>query len=357
MPDSDRLKSRLANDNRRLPKEAVDDDRGAQRRWGSRIRRVLGWGLTRVLPVLILIWIAGDLIYSRVVLSHLDQWEQTIPRDADGVQQGHREYTLGDGSTALLLVHGINFSPYVYKNLAPPLAERGYTCRVMRLPGFAMPVRQYSQHRYPEWVEAVAVEVAALKAKHPHVIIVAHSLGGAVTIRALLERHLDVDGVVLMAPAIEVSNARSPLGLSTRFWHEFARRTLFFTQIVQSPFTYDINDPQARQEIPQQPFMPRSIADETFKLIDANRGRASELDYPLLMILARHDKIIDTAAAQSFFDAWGCSDKQLVFQAKSAHMIPLDFGWQELPGRIADFVERQAKNSKLQGPGDERSEQ
>jgi esterase/lipase len=313
--------------------------------------------LTRVLPLLVLIWLVGDFVYSRVVLYRLDRWEATVARDAEGIQQGHREYSAGEGSTALLLVHGINFSPYVFKNLVPQLAEQGFYCRAMRLPGFALPVRQYAQHRYPQWVAAVADEVAALKRDHPHVVIVAHSLGGAVTVRTLLERELEIDGVVLIAPAIDVSSARSPLGLPTRFWHEFGRWTLLFTRIVESPFAYDLNDPAALRQVPQQPYMPRAIVDQTYAMIDANRGRAAELKQPLLMVLAPDDRIVDTPTAKAYFQAWGSPDKQLVIQEGAAHMIPLDFGWESLVPRISEFARRVAQKPAGQRAYDDSANQ
>jgi excinuclease UvrABC nuclease subunit len=59
-----------------------------------------------------------------------------------------------------------------------------------------------------------------------------------VAIAHLLEHPGTVDALVLLAPAIEVSSARSPL-LATRAWHEIARRLLPFTRVVYSPFEND----------------------------------------------------------------------------------------------------------------------
>lgn len=313
--------------------QSVSADRPSRglRRW---LRLLLG-----LVPAVVIVWLAGDFVYSRVVARAVANWEQTVERNEAGVQRGHAEYTVGEGSTALLLVHGINFSPYVYRNLAPHLAERGFTCRVMRLPGFATPIPTYAQSRPEEWVAAVRQELESLRKNHPRVIVVAHSLGGAVTLRTLLQHQPQIAGVVLITPAVEVSAARSPLGVPPRFWHEFADHTLFFTQIAWSPFQYDLADPDARAAAPQQPFTPRTIVDGTFALIDANRGRARELKYPLLLVVSPQDRIVDTPAAIDYFDAWGSTHKTLFRAERAAHMVPLDYGWQEVVAAIATFVE------------------
>jgi esterase/lipase len=72
---------------------------------------------------------------------------------------GEAEFDSGAGSTALLLVHGINFSPIAYRNFGPALAQRGFKCRAMRLPGFAQHVQDYAGFKYPEWIAAVDREV------------------------------------------------------------------------------------------------------------------------------------------------------------------------------------------------------
>lgn len=304
-----------------------------RRRRGRRWRQ---WGA--LIATLILVWFAGDLVYSRVVLARLAQYEQSLTWDESGVQLGAAAYEVGDGETGLLLVHGINFSPVVYQRLAPALAQQGpFTCRVMRLPGFGMRVQEYARYSCSDWIAAIDAEVQALQSRHRRVFVVAHSLGAALTLRYWLERRPEIDGLILIAPAIEVSNDRSPL-FPTRFWHEFARRTLFFTEIVLSPFPYDVRDPQVIETIPQLQFTPRSIVDQTFAVLDLNRGQAGQCDLPLLMILAPDDHVISTPAAEKYFEGWKSTNKKLIYQRRSGHMIPLDYGWEEVVARIVEFA-------------------
>jgi esterase/lipase len=292
-----------------------------------------------VLCGLVGVWLLGDLTYSSIVARRIKNWEASVVRDRDGVEQGCGAYTIGSGETAVLLIHGINDSPYCYHRMAPRLAEEGFTCRVMRLPGFAQPIDRYARATKQQWLAAVKREIRALRQDHRRVAIVAHSLGGAVTIACLLEDPKAVDAVVLLAPAVDVSNLRSPL-LSTRTWHEIGSHLLWFTKVTSSPFPNDCRD-VAQGEYPgRTAFMPIAIAEQTFQLIDNNRGRAAEFKTPLMMVLAKDDQVIDWQAAERFYQQASVQDKLLYFAKESGHAIPVDFGWQDLTREIAAFLRR-----------------
>ena len=285
------------------------------------------------------VWLSGDFIYSLIVANRVKEWESSIERDRDGVQKGCQAYTIGGGETAVLLVHGINDSPQCYHKMAPALAEEGFTCRVMRLPGFALPNDRYAQATKEEWLAAVDREIRSLRQDHRRVAVVAHSLGGAVTIAHLLENPDALDAVVLLAPAVNVSNRRSPL-LSTRAWHEFAKRSLPFTRVTSSPFSNDCRDTAAGEYPGRTTFTPLAVAEETFQLIDANRGRAAQFKTPLMMVLAKDDQVIDWQAAEQFYQQAPSTPKTIRFMDDCGHAIPVDHGWESLTREIAAFLRK-----------------
>ncbi len=301
---------------------------------------------------LVCVWLVGDFVYSLFVASRVRKWEASIERDADGVQEGCQAYAIGSGETAILLIHGINDSPQCYQRMAPVLAEEGYACRVMRLPGFALPNDRYAKATKEEWLAAVESEIRALRQSHARVAIVAHSLGGAVTIAHLLDNPEAVDGVVLLAPAVDVSDRRSPL-FSTRAWHEFAKWTLPFTRITSSPFSNDCHDTEAGDYPGRTTFTPLAVAEETFQLIDANRGRAAQFKTPLMMVLAKDDQVIDWEAAERFYQEASSEPKTIRFMEDCGHAIPVDNGWESLTGEIAVFL-RGLEAKGAQSPGGDR---
>ena len=133
--------------------------------------------LAAAVPVL---WVGGDLVYALLMKSRYARWEAGIERDPDGVRRGCREYYVGQGDTAVLLIHGFADAPTLYQRMAPALAGEGFTCRVMRLPHFAMPMDDYRRTNAAQWREAVRSELRELRQRQARVVVVAHSLGAAV---------------------------------------------------------------------------------------------------------------------------------------------------------------------------------
>ena len=293
----------------------------------------------------IVIWLAGDFAYSRYVAYRIQQWESTQVFGDDGIQQGAEEFGLGpeDSSTAILMVHGFCDSPQIYRKLAPALAERGYYCRGILLPGFGRNIEAYAASRREDWHNKLDAEIRHLTETHDQVLVVAHSLGGALTINYLLQdAHAELDGVVLLAPAIEVSDERSPIG-TARFWHEVSKWALPFSRIAHSPFQLDVREPSEQNRPERNRFSPRTVVDQTFQLMDENRARAGDLDVPLLMFVSPEDKIISTPAIETYYRGWAGEPKKLVRLENSGHMIPVDLDWKTVESEIAEFATRTGK--------------
>jgi pimeloyl-ACP methyl ester carboxylesterase len=291
-----------------------------------------------VLLGLVAFWVASDFVYSRVVAWRLGRWESSITRGAGGVQAGAAAYEIGTGETALLLVHGIGDSPRQWHKMAPKLADEALTVRVMRLPGFGEPIDRYARITKEEWIGEVRRELADLRKRHARVIVVAHSLGAAVAVAALLEDPAAADGAVLIAPLIDVSNRRSPV-LSTRAWHEFSKRAFLFTKITETPFPIDARDPAERDHPGRSKFTPRVVFDEVFGLLDGNRDRLRELATPLVVIVAEDDRVVDNAAAVRLFREAAARERLL--GVPGGHAIPVDTGWEKLVPEIARFARKE----------------
>lgn len=299
------------------------------------------WLAAKLLLGVVAVWLLGDFVYSRVIASQVQAWEETVKRDADGVLIGCQPYNLGpaDGNaTALLLVHGINASPRNWEKIAPRLAGEGVHCRVMRLPGFCEPLDRYQATSRDRWQESIRAELSTLRQTHKRVGVVAHSLGGASTIGALIEDPAAADFAVLLAPALRVSDARSPV-LSTRSWHEIGKRTLLFTTVMKSPFDIDSHDPANMNYPGRCPFTPRSVVDELFLLMDENDEKKEQFGTPLLMVLTEDDQVIDWQAAQRFYEQVPSPRKQLLMLEDSGHAIQIDYGWQTTAHAILEFAE------------------
>ena len=288
------------------------------------------------LVALLLVWIVGDFVYSRVVLHRMQRWERSVEWAADGVRAGCADQTVGQGSTALLWVHGFNDCPAVFDLIASRVADAGFTCRVMRLPGFGESTEGYARTTREQWRAAVAREVEALAGTHARVGIVAHSLGGAIAVDYVLSNPDAVEGLVLIAPLIQVSRERSPV-LAPRAWHAVGGRTLFSTRVVETPFPVDAATPEALAYDKRTRFTPREVFDQIYALIDEIDGRAGEVEVPVLLALGGRDEVIDGEAAERFLQRCPAPGNRLLRFDQTGHMLPMDEGWERLAEEIAAF--------------------
>lgn len=321
-----------------------------------------------ILTILITGVIGGDAAYNTIINHRLKQWEDHVKRDTNGVRQGCQGFTTGNGDIALLMIHGFGDSPAVYTRFAPALAEMGFTCKVMRLPGFAEPMQEYAKTSLNLWLKALEQEIHQIRQQHSNVWIVAHSLGGAIAIRYLLENTITsdsntppiskqspfadcgqtlngVNGVILLAPLLGISNQRSPL-LPARTWQKIGNHCLFITKIFENYLPIDAHDPEVRESHAAycDRFIPRRVYNELSKLLDSleeNRNSipvTGKFNIPMLMILSINDEVIDIKAAKRFYQESSSTRKHLVVLKNSGHVIPLDYEWKEVVYTIWAFI-------------------
>ena len=295
------------------------------------------------LLTLIGLWLAANLLHAAWVQTRRYCWERRIARDADGLLPHAAAFTAGEGTTALLLIHGFADTPRIWKRMADRLAASGtVTCRAMRLPCSAQPAAQARHQSLARWRQAVDEELDRLSAKHTDVWVAGHSMGGALALDAALRRPAAVAGVAVFAPMIEVSRRRSPL-LAPAVWFRLASWTLFLSPTFESCFSADgvaADDPSFTYT--RDRFIPFCVYRGLFELIRANRSRAACLACPVFAATAERDSVVDTPAALRWLS--GCrGPKRIHTLTDIGHVIPLENGWQSLTDGLAGFIREQSQ--------------
>ena len=267
-------------------------------------------------------------------------WERRIRRGADGVLADAAPYTVGNGATALLLIHGFADSPAVFRELAAELAAKGLACRVMRMPGACEPRAVAARQSPATWLAAVRAEVAVLRATHRQVWLLGHSMGGSLALLAQLDAPATADGLILLAPLIKVSAARAPLHLPPRLWFRLARLILPHVRTFESSFPmHTLTLYGSRSGYTRDRFIPLATYEGLFALTDRIRGRAAELQVPLFAELVTGDRIVDTAAAQAWLAAYRGPRRHIAILEGYGHALPQETRLlPELARRIAEFI-------------------
>jgi alpha-beta hydrolase superfamily lysophospholipase len=284
---------------------------------------------------------SGDWIYSRIVNRRMRAWERSIRRDASGIREGGHAFTVGSGGQAVLLIHGFGDTPGIWRRLAESLSDQGLFCRAMRLPGFGVPAPEAAAYSLDHWLDAIDQEVQGLRAKYDTVWIAAHSLGSSLAANYVLSHPDRVDGLIMMAPLINVSSRRAPFMISTHLWHQVGRALLRFTHVVENVYPADLRSEEGRRLLQKNPFVHRSVYDRIFESIRRLQGRAAEVTCPLLMLLSPHDRVVCNRAALQFYLASSSSCRRLHYLPDAGHMIPIDRGWQDVSATAARFVHAQ----------------
>lgn len=279
----------------------------------------------------------ADYFHARIIEHRYRQWNASISRDAHQVRMDFQPIEKGEGDVAILFVPGFASPPALYRHFVSHFADLGFACRAMRLPGFGETVEQAAEVTRADWIEAVRREAAGLREDRDRVWIVAHSLGAAITLRALHDDPELADGLVLLAPLLRVSAARSPV-LKPDDWFAFGERLLTHTRMTESFFPLDAHDERLRAADERDLFTPVSIHKELFKLLDELSGRSSVPDIPVMLVLSERDQIIDGQAALEWFEALDPPTKQLVTVDPAGHLLPLDTGWEDVMRSVEAFL-------------------
>lgn len=288
------------------------------------------WAAVLILPPVL--WLAGDALYAQRI--------HTLANAPDARRASTEPMALNpQGSPALLLLHGFADGPSVFAAIAPPLAAAGFAVRAPHLSGSGVPPAQAAGTTLAVWREEIDRAIARLRAERPDrpVWLVGHSLGGTLAFDAALRPANRIAGLVLLAPLLDVSRARSPL-LSPRQWFRLLDRGLVFTDIVESRLPADLHDPVARAAYRTDRYVHRDVYRALFAAMDAVPSRAAEWRGPLLTIVSPSDQIVATAATRFFFAATNAAPARLTEQYSAGHVIPLDTGHEIVAAKIVRFI-------------------
>ena len=286
----------------------------------------MAWLLT-----IVVVFLGVNLVVAVLTALWHRVWCRTVEWTADGIMPSAVPFEAGEGETAVLFVHGFNDVPYVWHRFVDALSVRGFHCRAMRLPGAGAAVCR------PTLValrKAVDDELLALRKSHRRVVLVGHSLGGALSLDAVLRATRRGEGalpdkLVLLAPLIEVSRARSPV-LTPFAWYRLLRIFLPALRWVPSVFKEYLHaEDDASFVYRRDRFNEIGWYESLFSLVAAlRRAPLKCLTVPTVVYVAGEDRVVDSEATHlRFRESKGV---ELVECPGSSHVIPLNCYWNKV---------------------------
>ncbi|HET8724563.1 MAG TPA: alpha/beta fold hydrolase, partial [Anaeromyxobacteraceae bacterium] len=163
------------------------------------------------------------------------------------------------GADAALLLHGLTGSPFELRPVADRLARAGVRCVAPAMAGHESP-EALARTTWRDWVDGARHALSAL-GETRRTMVVGSSMGALVACVLAAERPGSVDGVALLAPALELH----PAG---RFAGWLALNTPVATWVPAIPKGggSDVADPEARAANPCMDVVPLRAVGELLAL-------------------------------------------------------------------------------------------
>jgi lysophospholipase len=205
------------------------------------------------------------------------------------------------------------------------------------------PGRRGVVKRYDDLVGDLASVVKWVERQLPDVprFLLAHSNGGQVGLRLVLEVNAAIDGMVVSNPALRVSVPISAGKL--RLGRILGKVAPWITLAGDSRVGVLTRDPMIQEEHRTDPLRHNRMSPPLFFGMVAGGellvARAAEIRIPLLMVLGGQDTLIDPAISREFFERLGSDDKTLLFYPKMLHEPLNDLGREQVIEDMARWFE------------------
>ena len=246
----------------------------------------------------------------------------------DGAHLPYRVW-LPDGQpkAVVLALHGFNDSRNAWEIAAPDFAAAGIAIYAPDQRGFGAAPGRGLWPGGDALVDDAATMAALLRRDYPRtrLILMGESMGGAVLMRLATERHPDVDGYVLSAPAVW-GRARMNLAMQGSLW--LAATLVPGLEVGRGPVRVtpsDNND--ALRRLSQDPLTLRTTRFDTLKglvdLMDAALAAARNFTAPSLFLYGAHDDLVPPRATAT---VWRRLPPTAIraFYPKGYHLLPRD---------------------------------
>lgn len=279
----------------------------------------------------------GCVCYSCRANRVLEGEIESAKRDgATGIISGSEPITLpAAGQNACLLVHGWIGSRVDFNDLGSALNDRGFTVRLMLLPGHATTPRALEGISAEEMLEAVRVEYRALRTRYERVDVVGFSMGG--TLATLLAAEEAIDRLVLVAPFYEVTHKWFYI-LTAETWNNIF--SPFVPYAIKTESNKKVNRVDARPHI----FSYKTFPTEAVTLLcdlghrAADEALLSRIECPVLLVYSPGDEAASPEAAQRAQGAMKSKKKEAFPCPRSNHHILWDYDGPEAIEAICDFL-------------------
>lgn len=228
-----------------------------------------------------------------------------------------------------LLVHGLNGSRHDLEELALFLRSHGMLAENMLLPGHGTHVREMFTLGWPQWAHAVREELHTLQQRCKKIILIGHSLGGALCLHTAA--HTKIDGIITMCAPLHMFPWTKPAV-------RLAKRFVPALPTIRE----DVRDPVARQRHTRDVYRwtPMAPVESMLHHLPLVRAELPLVTAPALIMTALRDHVVPARDGREIYRLLGSQEKYLVNFHRSYHVLMKDYDRDEVFAKTLTFVQR-----------------
>lgn len=260
-------------------------------------------------------------------------------READASSAGRKTtptdpFFFAGNEVGCLLVHGFTGTPYEMRALGERLHAHGYSVCGVRLAGHTTCPEDLAACSWLDWYRSVETGLEALRPQCSTIFAVGLSLGSLLALRLAHERPALVAAVVVLAPALQLSNPwPARLAPLLRLLSPWLPDSLAYVGKQGS----DIADPAARRIHPSYDRMPLRGISEVLDLQAEVRTLLAGVKQPTLAIHARGDQTVSMEGL-ALLQRELPNLRGTVVLPRSRHVVTVDLEKQRVAEEILRFA-------------------
>ena len=221
----------------------------------------------------------------------------------------------GPRRAAVALVHGYAEHSGRYDHIAATFAEVGVATYAFDLRGHGQSEgRRVYVDDFNRYLDDLGLFLDKVRAHSPGpLFLFGHSMGGLISLAFVLNRHPELQGLLLSAPALQVNPDLAPI------LRRFARLLGWVAPTlptVRSPQGAISRDPKVVADAESDPLnyhgrIPARTGAELLRVGDAVRQRLTELTMPFLVLHGTGDRLASATWSQQLYEQAAAADKTL----------------------------------------------
>jgi carboxylesterase len=241
------------------------------------------------------------------------------------------EFELAGGPDAVLLLHGLTGSTFEILPVARRLHAAGLRCLAPVMAGHGGSPAELVGVPWTEWVGKARRELARLEGAR-RTFVVGCSMGALVACALAHDHPAQVDGLVLLAPALELAAAGRLGALLAR---------LPFTRNVVIPKRggADVADLEMRRQNPCMDAVPLAAVAELVELQRHVDRQLPGIAAPALILHGARDHTVTLAGARRLSRRIGSGPAELLVLPRSWHLVGIDVERDRVADEAARFLE------------------